>query len=71
MSWVSTCVNMYQSRLLSWPVYLWYRNGTCPPSHGVPSDLRYHSTTFCVPSGLWDGSIRMTVLSRMSRVSAS
>jgi len=61
-------VNAYQSRLLSWPVYFWYRNGGSRPSQGVPSDCRYHSVTRCVPSGLCDGIITTTVLSSTSRM---
>ena len=59
---------MYQSRLLSWPTYLWYRNGSGPPSNRVPAVLRFHSATSCSPSGFWDGDTMTIVLSRISRM---
>src|SRR6185503_8891380 len=65
---VSGCEKMYQSRLLSWPVYLWYSSGGDDPSYGVPSVLRYHLVTISTPSGLRDGTSSTIVSFRMARL---
>src|SRR5262245_16541819 len=62
VSRVSGWEKMYQSRLLSWPVYLWYNSGGFVPSYGVASVLRYQRVTMSTPSGLSDGT-RMKIVS--------
>src|SRR5262245_18409031 len=58
---------MYQSRLLSCPVYLWESSGGGDPSYEVPSVLRYHLVTISTPSGLSDGTSKKIVSLRTAR----
>ena len=67
----SIMLSMYPSRLLSCPMYFWYRRGREATSKGVPTLEWYHSETIVWPSGLMDGHrIKMT-FSRMARTSGS
>ena len=68
---VSACVDMKKSRLLSWPMYFWYRRGAPPVERSVGFDFRmYQSARRSLPSGLaWTN--RMMTLSRIRIVSGS
>ncbi len=68
---LSGCVDMYESRLLSWPMYFWYSRGRPAIDRFRGSGLRrYQSATRSWPSGLaW--TIRMTTSRRSRRVSSS
>ena len=63
--------SMKASRLMSWPTYLWYDHGICPPSNGVPCIFVCQSVTNWWPSGFSDGMRMTTIRSRISTVRAS
>src|SRR5256885_13345957 len=67
----SGTLSMYESRLLSWPMYFWYTSCSGALSYGVPITSRYQCDTMFWPSGLMDGHRNNTSVSRMRRVWSS